>query len=143
MGARGPVGKRSSERMGHRSKAEKKSVTKAVGAKDVEAPETKDDWHPIARRWFDSLKESGQSHFYEPSDWAAAELVAEAMTRNLGAGQRFSAQLFAAVWSAMNDLLTTEGDRRRVKLELERVRGDEKPPASVTVLDDYRAALAG
>lgn len=127
--------------MGHRSKEEKDAVTKAPGAAVVVVPEPDELWHPIARRWYEALGESGQSRFYEPSDWAAAQYAAEAMSRNLAAG-RFSAQMFAAVWSAMNDLLTTEGDRRRVRMELQR------PPAGgnsegVTVLDDYRAALGG
>ncbi len=142
MGTRGPIGKRSEEIMGHRSKEEKGSITKAPGAPVVTVPEPDEDWHPIARRWYEALAESGQSRFYEPSDWAAAAFAAEAMTRNLRGGERFSAQLFTGVWSAMNDLLTTEGDRRRVRMELQRpTAGDDDP--GVTVLDDYRASLGG
>lgn len=141
MGARGPIGKRSEERMGHRSKEEKASVTKAPGAPEVPVPDPDESWHPIARRWYVALGESGQSRFYEPSDWAAAQYAAEAMSRNLSDG-RFSAQLFTGIWSAMNDLLTTEGDRRRVRMELQRPTGGEGNEG-VTVLDDYRAALGG
>lgn len=141
MGDRGPIGKRSEELMGHRSKEEKASVTKAPGAAEVPVPEPKDYWHPIAADWYRALGESGQSRFYEPSDWAAAQYAAEAMSRNLEQG-RFSAQMFAAVWSAMNDLLTTEGDRRRVRMELQRPSKNDGP-AGVTVLDDYRASLGG
>lgn len=141
MGTRGPVGKRSEEVMGHRSKEEKESVTKAPGALEVPVPEPQEHWHPIAADWYRALEKSGQSRFYEPSDWAAAQYAAEAMSRNLDQG-RFSAQMFAAVWSAMNDLLTTEGDRRRVRMELQRpAPGREQ--AGVTVLDDYRTALGG
>ena len=39
--------------------------------------------HPAARRWFESLAESGQSAFYEPSDWATAYVLAETMSREL------------------------------------------------------------
>lgn len=127
--------------MGHRSKEEKDAVTKAPGAAVVVVPEPDEEWHPIARRWYEALGESGQSRFYEPSDWAAAQYAAEAMSRNLAAG-RFSAQMFAAVWSAMNDLLTTEGDRRRVRMELQRPSAGASTEG-VTVLDDYRAALGG
>lgn len=127
--------------MGHRSKEEKAAVTKAPGALEVPVPEPDEGWHPIARGWYEALAESGQSRFYEPSDWAAAQYAAEAMSRNLEAG-RFSAQMFAAVWSAMNDLLTTEGDRRRVRMELQRPTAGEGNEG-VTVLDDYRAALGG
>jgi hypothetical protein len=64
-----------------------------------------------------SLAESGQSQFYEPSDWAVARYVAEVMSRNLADGN-MSAVMFAAVMSAMTELLTTEGARRRARLEL-------------------------
>lgn len=141
MGTRGPIGKRSEEVMGHRSKDEKESVTKAPGAPTVSMPAPDPCWHPIATRWYEALGESGQSRFYEPSDWAAAQYAAEAMTRNLNS-DRFSAQLFTGIWSAMNDLLTTEGDRRRVRLELQ--RAVERPDsAGVTVLDEYRSTLGG
>lgn len=142
MGTRGPIPKRSNERMGHRSKAELAAVTKVPGAQRVTVPRVNPKWHPIAKRWYRALKESGQSQFYEPSDWAAAYYVAEAMTRNLEAG-RFSAQMFAAIWSAMNDLLTTEGDRRRVQIELQRGGPDPEVPAGVAAIADYRAALGG
>jgi hypothetical protein len=107
---------------------------------DAELPE---NTHPIARRWYRSLKESGQAALYEPSDWAAAVLVAEAMTRLL-ASARLSAVGFAAVWSAMGELLTTEGARRRARVELERGEesdGDEEREI-VDELSEMRRRLA-
>lgn len=50
----------------------------------VIAPAGNKEWHPIALAWFESLKTSGQHIFYEPSDWAAAMLVAESISRDLG-----------------------------------------------------------
>lgn len=144
MGARGPVGKRSDQRHGHRTKAEKEAVTKVpVGAGPLDPEEPDESWHPIAQRWFRSLGESGQRVFYEASDWATARYVAEAMSRNLEAG-RFSAQLFAAVLSGMSSLLATEGDRRRMRIELERaVQTDADEEAAVAALDEWRARLSG
>jgi hypothetical protein len=95
-------------------------------------------WHPIAVGWFEALARSGQSSFYQDSDWAVAVYVAEAMSRNLGDG-KFSAMLFQSVMSAMTDLLTTEGSRRRARLELE--RGVEAPVSpSVAIMQRYRDA---
>lgn len=144
MGARGPVGKRSDQRHGHRTKAEKDSVTKVpVDGGALAAEEPDESWHPIAQRWFRSLGESGQRVFYEASDWATARYLAEAMSRNLEAG-RFSAQLFAAVMSGMSSLLTTEGDRRRARVELERaVATDADEEAAVAALDEWRSRLSG
>lgn len=144
MGARGPVGKRSTQRHGHRTKAEQATVdTSAPGAADVVVPEADDEWHPVARDWYLSLRKSGQQVFFQPSDWATARYVAEAMSRNL-AGGRFSAQLFAAVMAATSNLLATEGDRRRIRIELERAAAtDPDADAGVASMDAWRDRLSG
>lgn len=138
MGSRGPVPKRSSARLGHSKKEKVDSVAPVTAT--VAMPKANSRWHPIARDWFNSLAESGQSQYFEPSDWQAARYVGDVMSRNLKQTSRFSAVLFQAVWSAMNDLLTTEGARRRVRMEIE--RGDPAAQAaSVTALADYRKTL--
>lgn len=143
MGVRGPIGKRSTAQAGHRTKAEKAEVeTVAVSDDPVEMPEPNPEWHPIARDWYVSLSQSGQARFMEPSDWAGARYVAEAVSQNLK-GDKFSAMLFSSVWSAMNDLLTTEGARRRVKLEIDRGGQADETPAGVAVLNDYRNSITG
>lgn len=136
MGVRGPVPKRSDKRHGHRSLADREVTRSIVATPPPLVPVGDADWHPIAARWFASLADSGQSEFYEASDWAHAEFVAEAMSRNLANG-RFSAQLFAAVLSGMTDLLTTEGARRRARFEIER----ELPAGGADVID-YRARVS-
>lgn len=136
MGQRGPVPKRSSERRRRNKESKPDRVKKG---NEVKRPRVSSHWHPIAKSWFTSLEDSGQAQFYEPSDWQAARYVAEVMSRHLAA-KRLSAQLFASLWSAMTDLLTTEGARRRVRLEIERGEVPEKP-AGVTALDDYRRQL--
>src|SRR5688572_8527359 len=112
MGTRGPAPKRIQERLGHISKATKAEVSTVVRQGPVRVPAADKNWHPIALRWYRSLKDSGESEWYEPSDWAAAQYVAQAMSKNLS-DQKFSAVLFSSVWSAMESLLTTEAARRR------------------------------
>lgn len=138
---RGPVPKRSTERR-RRNKESQVETVELSGLGPVKAPPADENWHPIALDWYRSLADSGQSKFYEPSDWQAARYVAEVMTKNLRA-KRFSAQLMASVWAAMTDLLTTEADRRRVRMEIERGdgEGEKKPPAGVTAIGDYRDRL--
>lgn len=137
---RGPIPKRTDQR--RRVNKPEVDYTHAAALVDVvEVPAVDDEWHPIAKRWFASLAESGQSRFFEPSDWAYATLTAEAMTRLLYA-DKFSATHFAAVQSAMTDLLTTEGARRRARLEIERAASDgDAEDATVTAIGSYRDQL--
>lgn len=139
----GPVPKRSDQRR-RRNKSDGPELVKARGGAAPEMPPAEADWHPIAARWYTSLADSGQAQFYEASDWATAHYLAEAMSRNLNSG-RFSAQLFAAVLSGMTDLLTTEGARRRARVELEREPAGEDPRevARVTLMENYRKAAGG
>jgi hypothetical protein len=132
--------------MGHRSKEDKDSVTKvpAGAAVDVTGlPEPDEVWHPIARDWYLSLRESGQAVFYQPSDWAMARYAAELMSRALDPERIPNGQLIAALNSLMSSLLVTEGDRRRVRIELERRKNSGESTANVTALDDYRSAFGG
>jgi hypothetical protein len=95
--------------------------------------------HPIAVGWYESLKDSGQTDFFEPSDWAGAILVAEMITRLLEE-EETTASMFASIWSAMGDLLTTEAARRRVRLEIER-QPDGSAMDKPKALDYYKSRL--
>jgi hypothetical protein len=136
----GPVPKRSDQRR-RRNKGEI-DITSAPGAMIVNQPPPSPYWDPAAARWYESLAESGQAYFYEPSDWAQAWVWAELLSRALQQGERPSAQLIMA-WSAgATELLTTEGARRRMRMELERAKAvDEDEEAAVTALDHYRNRL--
>lgn len=133
-GRGGPAPKRAEDRR-RRNKVDTDTV-EMTG--EVLVPAGSPAWHPIAAHWYGSLQQSGQSRFYEPSDWAAAHLVANQMSAMLASG-RPSPTMFQAVWSAMGDLLTTEAERRRVRMEVS--RRAETPAAevaSVTPIDRYR-----
>jgi hypothetical protein len=134
MATTGPVPKRADQRRRRNKPDTALRSVKVSGAVDV--PDPDEDWHPIAHAWYVSLAESGQSRFYEPSDWAQARLWAEILSRQLLSG-RISAQMMATWSSAATELLTTEGARRRARMEIERdiLSAVDEP---VTVLDDYR-----
>lgn len=140
MATRGPVPNRSDQRRRRNKPDVPVESAPAAAAEMLPADES---WHPIARRLYESLSRSGQSHFYQPSDWAIAQYVCEAMSRSL-AGAKMSGQLFAAVMAASSSLLATEGDRRRLRIELERAKAQpEGPDEVVTELDQYRRRAAG
>lgn len=112
-----------------------------------------DGLHPLAREWFQSLSASGQSAFYEPSDWAMARVIAEAISREfkpqpivVGTGEHASVEMhempprgasLSAWLKAAGSLLVTEGDRRRLRIELEAKEPAQQDEA-VAILDDYR-----
>ena len=153
MGERGPVPKRSTQRRRTNSPAPQ-AVTVAPAPGDAPRPNSK--WHPVAKRWFESLGQSGQSRFYEPSDWATAYLIAESISRELRPqpvrmGESTEMVLLPpkgaslAAWlKGMSTLLVTEGDRRRVQLELARPEAaGEDGDAHVSWIDDARERLRG
>lgn len=117
MGSRGPIPKRSEDR--HRRNEPTQSVTRARGADQVTVPEADETWHPIAIRLWEALAASGQARFYEPSDWAFAYSLMEDLSA-YKMNPRRSGQMLAAIMSGLSDLLVTEGDRRRVGIELSR-----------------------
>lgn len=149
-GTRGPIPKRSIERRRRNKSGDTETVGTLVDV--VEVPEADASWHPIAKLWYESLADSGQSVFYEPSDWATAYLIAESMSRDLAeqfvaatdSGESIYATIplkgasLAAYLKAMSVLMVTEGDRRRMRLELERGDGEKAAPASVVAMDAYR-----
>lgn len=132
----GPVPKRSDQRR----RRNKVDTTQAITEFEADIPEADEDWHPVATQWYLSLQKSGQRIFYENSDWTQAFYVAEAMSRSLRTS-RISGQLFSAVISACSELLTTEGARRRARIELERAKADGDSTAA-DVMAEYRQIAA-
>lgn len=119
------------------------AVARAPGAQVVKVPRVSPKWEPLAKDWFRSLKESGQAQFFQPSDWQAARLVAEQMSMLVAdskeSGYPIKASAFEALWASMGDLLTTEGSRRKVHVELQRAQVDDPDAAEVvSMIDDYR-----
>lgn len=146
MGTHGPIPKRSEERRRRNKDDGPELIQAPAGApEDLPAlPDPDPNWHDIAVDWYLSLRESGQAAFYEPSDWAVARYAAELMSRVLDCSERGpNGQLVAALNSVMASLLTTEGDRRRARMELERKPVKQQGPASVTAIADYRSSIGG
>ncbi|MFP3915862.1 MAG: hypothetical protein ACLFWM_13365 [Actinomycetota bacterium] len=120
-----------------------KDATRAQIIELVESGGRDDDWHPLALEWFDSLSQSGQHVFYEPSDWATARVLAELLSKALRS-RRPTAALVERWQAGATELLTTEGARRRAMLELERHQdAGEEESDDVTRLDDARRRLRG
>lgn len=100
-------------------------------------------WHPTARRWYEALQVSGQRVFFEQTDWEQAHYVAGLMSKSLEQ-EVPGAALVAQVLAGMSSLLSSEADRRRMRIELERSGvEDADEEAAVSALDAYRKRLSG
>lgn len=150
MGQRGPIPAREEELARPRSRngREDNEVTKGL-ARATFVPDADPDWHPIAHMLWEGLMESGQSDYYQQSDWAFAYSLMEDLTRykepltNRETGELYfkrSGQMLQTIYSAMERLLVTEGDRRRARIELQQPE-PENDPAAVIALAEYREGL--
>ena len=136
---RGPASKRAEERV-RRNEPEVTTtvvdVSKLTG--EVEAPSADPNWHSVARHWYESIMESAQCVFFEPSDWSMAYLTATNLDRLLkpqflgmqtdedgsthphtGVKPLSGADMQAITKNATN-LMMTEVDRRRAGIEIKR-----------------------
>lgn len=97
------------------------------------------NWHPRASAWFDSLKTSGQEDAFQDSDWAAAKILCDYLTKCYATG--FKAMDMANISAMMGRLGTTEGDRRQIlRMELDAPKVEEKTVAK-SAEDVYREKL--
>ncbi|MBV7294918.1 hypothetical protein KRX51_03165 [Corynebacterium sp. TAE3-ERU12] len=128
----GPVPKRSDQRRRRNKDNSPTKVTVATSA--VKPPAENRAWHIAAKRWYRSLRHSGQSAFYEPSDWAYAQLAADILSDELSR-EKPRAATINQVLSMMDNLLTSEGARRRLRLELVRTDGTENETNNVVEMN--------
>lgn len=141
MGARGPIPQREGSLARERSrKGSDEQGVKPGLLRSVNRPIPDEEWHPISRMVWESLITSGQADFFQDSDWAYAYTLCEELSL-FKTGSRRSPEMFKALLSGMANLLMTEGDRRRVRVELSAPEPAENS-ATVAVMDDYRARLS-
>jgi hypothetical protein len=138
----GPLPKRDAERTRRNRPENEGGISLAKGTALGGDPfPAKDHWHPMAIEWYEALQQSGIAAFYERSDWATAMIVAEELTHYFNTStSRRSAQMLTALFSMMASLGATEGDRRRMRIELEK----PKPvvdSAKVTAINSYKSKL--
>lgn len=145
----GPIPRRESDLARPRERKGKDQVAVTKGqSRPVKIPRADPEWHPIAKMLWDGLKASGQSDFYEQSDWAFAYSLCEDLSlykkplvnRDGEEYHKRSGQMLQTIYSAMERLLVTEGDRRRVRIELHEPEQDDED-ASVTAITDAKKRL--
>lgn len=135
----GPVPKRSDQRRRRNKPGGPELVKIDVTSPAREAPETPGGWHPLVKDWFESLKLSGQAVFYQPSDWVSAKIAGQVLSDALLSGEPLKANLLSEFNKMAADLMTTEGQRRRLRVELtNRGKKAEQGGGQAAALDEYR-----
>lgn len=124
--------------------------------RDVLWPPVPSEWGSLARGLYEGARDSGQADFYQQSDVAYLMFVLEETNRYMepitsrvdqDTGEvvqiypKRSGQLFQALHSSMQSLLLTEGERRRVRIELMEKPVEKPHLASVARLQYADVAL--
>ncbi|AHG23787.1 minor tail protein [Mycobacterium phage EagleEye] len=137
-GTRGPIGKRDEERVRRNTPDSPTETVVVHGA--VQIPELGDvsylgETHPLIEDLYDSIKKSAAVKYYEPTDWQIARLTLYTLNEELIAarhqGKPVGAMKLTAINQMLSSLLLTEGDRRRVRLEIERKGTGDSPTGQV------------
>lgn len=140
-GLTGPIPKRSEERIRRNTPDVEIEKVTAIGPVPV-PPLGIVDPHPMVAEIYESMKKSAQRKYYEPSDWAYAKTTLHFLNKLLFNPQP-SAMMLTAVDSMMAKLLLTEGDRRRVRIEVERQPTAPSGDAKVLSMADRFAEALG
>lgn len=148
-GKRGPVGKRDEERVRRNTPDTPTETVQMIGP--VETPELGDishkgETHPLVLDLYNSIKESAAVKFYEPTDWQFARLTLFALNQELIAsrnhGNPMGAMKLTAINQMLSSLLLTEGERRRVRLEVERAPAGPSDGQVIGITDVLKQRLA-
>jgi len=137
MATTGPVPKRSDQRVRNRDVNVIDKV-QAFGVVKKPALGIGDNVHPIIQDFWDSVGESAQSRYYEPSDWQYFRVALYFLNNVVKNTAKPSAQMLTVINQMLTDLLVAEGSRRRVRMEIER----EQTKDNVVNISDYFRELA-
>jgi hypothetical protein len=136
MGERGPVPARSDQKVRRNLPDTPIATITAIGTVEIPDLDIRNA-HPMVVDLYESMKTSAQKIYYEPSDWQYARITLHFVNRLLKSTKP-SAQMLASVNQMLTSLLLTEGDRRRVRIEVERQQAEG---VVIDVADMFRQQL--
>lgn len=118
------------------------------------------NWEPLTKSFYESFKSSGQVIWMEPTDWMTAYTLMETLDRwlkpqEVRVGEIRPAQqeggeviylfeekilampggVLNAILKGLTALMATEGDRRRLRIELERKKALDEAAGGGNVVD--------
>lgn len=101
----------------------------------------------LTKGFWESMKTSGQVKYWEPTDWMTALTALHLLDKQLRPYKDKNGQLVygpvsptmvAAIWQMLSSVAITEGERRRLRLEVERKTAQEASKPLATVTDLYK-----
>lgn len=128
MGRRGPVPKTNEQRQ-RRNKESRLQEIVAIAPSPAAQPERNPDWSYTANMMWDAMAVSAQARFYQPTDWAVGYFLCNTVTAFEQAGSS-NGQMVASILSGCSSLMFTEGERRRVGVQLVSGTEDQTDHAS-------------
>jgi len=145
------VPKRSDQRI--RRNQEDIPVDKVAAIGTVPIPDLAiDNPHPLVVDLYESMKVSAQKKYFEPTDWQVARLTMLALNQELtavytsgkneGKPRPLSAVKLQVIIQLMAQLLLTEGERRRARIEIERASEGGNEGKVLNVADLFKQKLA-
>jgi len=152
MGIRGPIGEREQnlarprERGGKDEQSAKRGLLQPIAIDWQED----DEWSDFTKNVWRSASASGMADFYQDTDYAELWFICQELDRyvkpkvNTKTGELWhkqSPEMVKALLTGLSNLGFTEGDRRRIRVELDAPEV-EQASASVTALRLYQGALA-
>jgi len=137
-GFTGPIPKRSEELIRRNTPDVEIDKVTAIGPVTI-PPLNIPDAHPFVTEIYESMKKSAQKKYYEPTDWAYAKTTLHFLNKLLWNPQP-SAMMLSSVNSMLTSLLLTEGDRRRVRIEVER-KATQGDASVIPISEVYRQRL--
>lgn len=140
MGARGPIPKRSEARSRNNKTGEDGIALRKGTALPYEFPDADEDWHQWTKDFYDSFRTTGMTAYFQATDVAALQLACRLLDREVVNKGRPSAMFMAECMKMLDGLGITEGERRRIKIELEPER-EEGPDLKVVAMEDAKARL--
>lgn len=119
--------------------AEPEVFAGAVDAPPLDIPGA----HRLVVDLYASLAESVEGHYYSPADWQRARLEMHYLNELLNGDKTPGAMAWTTVQAALQALLVSPAEKRRIGIELQRKQLDPDEDAAVAQIDEYRRRLGG
>ncbi len=110
---------------GERKRKERGTTTVRGKSNPAVVPEADPDWCDAARMTWEAMLGSGGSAYYESSDYAVLHLICDQIDHLYQQGGRRSPEYLRVIMQTLGTLLATEGDRRKLHIELAKAPDDD------------------